>query len=1008
MHAFLRMALAGLSIITVLSLPVAAASEDGLSDKASLLLRKGEFHQVVTILAEPAKSDPGLTTLLGWAYLRLNDTEAAETAFRRSITAKPEQSEAYCGIGYVILRQGHPAEAIASFEKGLTRSKKNLDCLSGLAVALEQMGEKDRAKRTAEDVLKEDNANESAKDLLARLVLGAGHSTDSIGQAGLDAHRKKDFASAVTWLKQVIAEGNIKESFLMALADSHYRLGNLTDAIDIYRLMLSKEIDVERATVELAAIYGISPAEVRSFQTPSMAPEKRPDNLQLAYKTNGDKFEYFDGQKWRQTYLVGVNIGPAPPGEFPSTAPRNIAVYEEWLGQIASMNANMIRAYTILPPAFYMALKRHNEKTQHPLWLLQEIWLREGRELLDLFNAEWSREFREEAHRAVDVIHGRAEVPYRPGHAAGVYSADVSPYVFAIAPGREVEAAIVIKTNKLNPDKTFYQGNFIEVKNGNPSEVWFASMLDDVAAYEMDRYHAQRPLTIVNWPPLDPMSHPTEASYAEIQAIRKRLGDPQVENWQVFEDNDLVSLDVTRLSTTAAFHAGLFASYHVYTYWPGFLMDDPEYPKVRDSIGSNRYLGYLLDLKRHHQGMPLLIAEYGVPTSWGISHLHPDGWHNGGHSEKGQAELLERMTWSIKNSGAAGGLVFAWLDEWWKMVNCDYTSPFDQPPERRPLWENMLNPEEKFGIVGYQPAIEVPLLRGVERDWKNAKTVILGTAGKNSRLRRVMAMNDSAFIYLRLDLYNAAKPIDWTKEAFWLALNTMPNKAGSRKLPNPGPRIAEGANFLLKFTNANEATLLIAENFNPHHFVVSPDVPGHLSLRRKKDLKLSVKENALFEDMITEANRAHWGRDGTIFPPLYANRGSLPSGTADRNSTQFSSLAAWHVNDAGSMIEIRIPWGLLYIADPSSHLFYSGTDTQDDPLFAMGDAMGIAAMHLAVVSTKEIRLLECLPQVKGNSIDKPLPVFRWDGWNTVQVKPYLKPAYYFLQKNFQKILEELK
>ena len=1005
MNTLLRAASVGLIIISILSFPVAATSKEGLSDRALLLLRKGEFRQVVTILAEPAKKDPGLSSLLGWAYLRLNDMDAAAIAFRRSITANPKQSEAYCGIGYVNLRQGRPADAIGSFENGLARNNSNLDCLGGLAVALEQMGEKDKAKRTAEAVLKKDRTNESAKEVLSRLASPSEQPTGETGQAGLDAHRKRDYASAVTLLKKAISEGNMKESLLMVLADSHYRLGNLTDAINIYRLMLSRGIAVERASAELANIYGINSAEVRSFRTPSMTLGKRPEKLQLAYKTNGDQFEYFDGRSWRRTYLVGVNIGPAPPGEFASTAPRDIAVYEKWFAQMASMKANMVRAYTILPPAFYMALKRHNERTQHPLWLLQEVWISEREDMLDLFNDERSSEFREEAHRVVDVLHGHAEIPYRPGHAAGIFSADVSPYVFAIAPGREVEPSIVLTTNKRNPEKTFYNGSFIQVKKGNPSEVWFASMLDDVASYEMDRYNAQRPLTIVNWPPLDPMYHVTEANYAE---ERKRLGEiVKLKPGQEMNDCDAVSLDVTNLSVTPAFQAGLFASYHVYTYWPDFLMYDPEYPKVRDSIGSNRYLGYLLDLKRHHQGMPLLIAEYGVPSSWGIAHVHPDGWHNGGFTEKAQAELLERMTWNIKDSGCAGGIVFAWIDEWWKSVADNFIRPFDQPPDRRPLWQNMLNPEENFGIIGYLPAEDVPLLRGVEKDWNNAATVMAVTAGKEGRLRRIMAMADSAYLYIRLDLGGAAKQVDWAKEAFWVALSTMPNQAGSRKLPNPGPRIAEGATFLLKFSNAHQADLLIAENFNPNQWIRNADLPGSQLIQRKKELKLDLKESALFEEMVTQANPPRWGRDGTVFQPQFANRSKLRAGTADRSSTQFTSHAAWNINDTGTMIEIRIPWGLLYIADPSSHLFYSGTDSNSEPLFTKGDAISMVAMHLAVSQT-ESRLLESLPKVNGNRIDEPLPFFRWNGWNMVQVKPYFKPAYYSLQKAFQKILEEFK
>jgi hypothetical protein len=175
------------------------------------------------------------------------------------------------------------------------------------------------------------------------------------------------------------------------------------------------------------------------------------------------------------------------------------------------------------------------------------------------------------------------------------------------------------------------------------------------------------------------------------------------------------------------------------------------------------------------------------------------------------------MTRNIKDSGCAGGIVFAWLDEWWKSVADNYTRPFDQPPERRTFWQNMLNPEENFGIVGYRPAFTVPLLRGSEKDWEKSITVSAAPSNREGRIRGVRAMSDYAYLYLRVDLDRNRPAIDWNKDAFWVALSTLPGRAGSRELPKPAPRIADGATFLLKFDHPDHATLLIAVDFNPNH-----------------------------------------------------------------------------------------------------------------------------------------------------------------------------------------------
>lgn len=1005
MNRLLRLApLVVISAFMILAFTPCAHSAESLSNRALNLMKKGQPDQAVKLLSAPkAMKDAGLSSIQGWAYLRLNEPDAAETAFRRSIGLKAKQSDAHCGLGYVQLRRGTPADAITSFNHGLEYGRTNMDCLAGLAMALEQTGDRMGAKRAAETVLKNDKANELALAVTRRLELTEERPPEDPIRIALDTYRKGEWDAARTLLKKIVFDGKMNETVLSSLADCHYRLGSILEAVDIYRLMIERGIGADMARLQLSRIYGIRPDEVQWWQKPSPLTRARPADTQFLYRTKGDSFEYFDGKGWQRAYLVGVNIGPAAPGEYPSTAPRDVAAYLTWFDQIAAMESNMIRAYTILPPAFYTALKIFNEKASRPLWLFQEVWLSEKEDMLNLYDSQWRGEFLEEARRIVDLLHGNAVIPYRPGHAAGIYTADVSPYVFAIGPGREVETSIVLTTNRLNHEKTSYKGRYIEVKRGNPSEVWFADTIDYVASYEMNRYNAQRPMTIVNWPPLDPMSHVTEANYAEEMAMR---GMPSVKATKEMNDSDAVSLDVMQLKATSAYPAGLFAAFHVYTYWPDFLMYDKEYPKVRDDLGSNRYYGYLLDLKKHHRGMPLLVAEYGVPTSWGIAHVHPDGWHNGGFSEKSQAELLERMTRNIKDSGCAGGIVFAWLDEWWKSVADNYTRPFDQPPERRTFWQNMLNPEENFGIVGYRPAFTVPLLRGSEKDWEKSITVSAAPSNREGRIRGVRAMSDYAYLYLRVDLDRNRPAIDWNKDAFWVALSTLPGRAGSRELPKPAPRIADGATFLLKFDHPDHATLLIAEDFNPNHWI-KDSVPGGRLIIRKKDVKLRVQERSSFEEMMTQANPPRWGRDGSIFPPIFVSRSELPKGTADPESPGFSSLAAWHVDQTGSMIEVRIPWGLLYVVDPSTHLFYGGTDGQAEPVFTKGGGIGIAALHFSVTETG-LRFQESLPRSGNQRINERLPTFAWSDWSEMQVRPYMKPAYDALKKSFRQVLTETK
>src|SRR5260370_36423606 len=94
---------------------------------------------------------------------------------------------------------------------------------------------------------------------------------------------------------------------------------------------------------------------------------------------------------------------------------------------------------------------------------------------------------------------------------------------------------------------------------------------------------------------------------------------------------------------TRANVAGYFASYHVYPYYPDFIGLDSVYGAARSAEGPSHYFRYLRDLQRHHVGRPLLIAEYGVPSSPGGSHLPPESLNHGGGRESRASPSRARL-----------------------------------------------------------------------------------------------------------------------------------------------------------------------------------------------------------------------------------------------------------------------------------------------------------------------------------------------------------------------------
>jgi hypothetical protein len=69
---------------------------------------------------------------------------------------------------------------------------------------------------------------------------------------------------------------------------------------------------------------------------------------------------------------------------------------------------------------------------------------------------------------------------------------------------------------------------------------------------------------------------------------------------------------------TEAWKAGYFAQYHAYSYYPDFLRYQEDYQTYEDANGDvDPYAGYLNELRAYHEGIPLLVGEFGVPSSRG-------------------------------------------------------------------------------------------------------------------------------------------------------------------------------------------------------------------------------------------------------------------------------------------------------------------------------------------------------------------------------------------------------
>lgn len=666
-----------------------------------------------------------------------------------------------------------------------------------------------------------------------------------------------------------------------------------------------------------------------------------------------NSFEVFHGGGWKPLFVKGVNLGAAFPGRMFTDFVHSDLLFMEWFAQTRAMHINTIRVYTLQAPAFYRALANFNElHPDEPLWLLHEIWPEEHPPNDDLLDENYRQAFEQEIAYVVDAVNGDADVPPRVGRADGTYRHDVSAWVLGYLVGREIEPKEVVATDERHEGYT-YDGAFIS-SSGTPSEAWLAWACDVVARYEYDRYGRSHPLSIVSWPPLDPLHHPSEWELAA-------PSEPY---------NDKAQVDANHIDVSNSFAPGFFGSYHIYPNYPDFIINEAEFARYRDDVGELRFGGYLTRFLDHHTRYPVLIAEFGMATGHGIAHYSPDGLHHGGVSEIEQADGIIRMFEVMRREGTLGGVIFEWIDEWVKKTWV--TEPLMVPFEHNAFWRNALDPEQNYGIIAYD---------AVPGEYLPVPGVFDGGGDDSGEAIRVATAFDAAYLHLRVDLGRRLDPA----EELLIGFDTYDADRGTTLLsPVIGERAPTGLEFLL--TVSGSADIGTHESSPPDDVwrndrgeraevravagyavgnlgFASPSVaaPGNAS---SSDDETRPHEPG-FEEIRILVNRAlpaapgRPGRDAQYWPA-----GRLRAGPPEEPGTQ------WYADDEG--YHFRIPYTLLNVADPTRfsvihhpHPVRSYPEGQDVLLTTPSDGI--------LLSIRQIRQNEILGSFDGAERVRPEP-----------------------------------
>ncbi len=634
---------------------------------------------------------------------------------------------------------------------------------------------------------------------------------------------------------------------------------------------------------------------------------------EMPFKVSGNYIAMHTPGGYKSLILKGINLGSSPPGYFPGEIAYAIApeVYEEWISLMAESGFNSIRIYTLHPPVFYEKLAEYNQRhADKPLLLFQGIWLEEiedgsDAEQYDLVDRETA--FSSEIDEVIRCVHGDGDIAFRYGKAYGIYSTDMSRWTAGYIIGREVSSQEVDSTDAFHPDLAAYTGTQFSITGGSPTEVFVTRMLDEVATFEASNYSSGRPVSFSSWPTLDPLEHPTE----------------------IHTDEDVASFDLMKITGKDSY-AGLFATFHAYPYYPNFISQEPLYQSFSDANGPNSYLGYITALKEHYSSIPLIIAEFGVPSSWGSAHQSFSGMHHGGYSEAQQGEKNMRLMNNILEADCGGGFMFAWMDEWFKRtwivvyLEAYGTKSGSATIPTRQLWHNEVSPEQNFGLLAYEQA-DIPDFEAYTTDQPTGP------------VSSIKATHDEGFFYLQIESTDSYS----TDDEVLISFDTYLGETGESMLPN-GAVVDNRAEFLLEVALSEDTALYYVTQAYDMNGLTDRFNLTNPALQKYKSI---TTDGAPWDLM-------QWYNDGFELTIDYL--GKLPSEHASSFSSGNRAAVAWN----GKTMNVRIPWTMLYFNDPTQMKVNNGADIYPggvDILTEISEGIAVSVYHKGSVTNTTTR-----------------------------------------------------
>lgn len=616
------------------------------------------------------------------------------------------------------------------------------------------------------------------------------------------------------------------------------------------------------------------------------------------------------------TFWNGVNLGAAPPGYNPGEVAISRETYKRWIAQMGEMRVHFLRIYTIHQPEFYQELREYNlAHPDHPIYLIQGVYL-------------------------PDESYIETEDLWAPGPTAA-FTAELQDASAAVSGQLVREQQVGRASGVWDADVSEWLAGWVAGVEWDPNATYNSDVKNAGKPIYQGTYFTN-PEGVTNVTPTEIWLAQRLDELATAEAQRGRSMPIAFVNWptadplkhpsEPLESEDLVGVDANNVLPTAAWPGGSFASYHAYPYYPDFMRYEEEYQRTVVDGQVDAYAGYLLALKRHHaqQNLPLVVTEFGVPASIGSAHFGTNGRDQGAHSEQEAMQMDADMLRMMKEIGVSGGLLFMWSDEWFKFTWNTVNRQRVVDSERRALWHDPLTNEQWFGVVAQDP---------VQSGWRN-------THEAKDGIRSVDVQTNASFVEMKITFDK--QPTEPVRLDFAAA-----------------PGVIAGASHAFVWDpQAETMTAYVQDAIDP----IKLDGLKPEDLPATDGTGWSLQRMTLNRSLLVQ---------GEMKPPEFLDVGNMIEGNWDPKSKDYNSMATW--NYRKDVLDIRIPWSMLGIADPSSQ-----TGVVPD---ATGKPVGIAVPEIPFT-------------IDTGSGPQALGEVRWEPWQKAEATERLKPGWQDLRLAF--------